>query len=171
VTGLHDGATNGKEKAEMKVQEIMTSEVAACTPDQACSSAVQQMWDNDCGIVPVVDEERRVVGAITDRDIAIACWSRDMTPSALCIGDTMSPDVKCVSPEDSVSAAEEIMEQCQVRRLPVIDKEGRLCGILSLADITRQSEDGRSKSRDVDPKKVIEAYAAVCHPRTQRLHS
>ncbi|HXC53155.1 MAG TPA: CBS domain-containing protein [Candidatus Limnocylindrales bacterium] len=156
----------------MKVEEIMTRDVAACRPDDPCSEAVKLMWDNDCGIVPIVDSDRRVVGAITDRDIAIACWSRDVAPSSVRICDTMTADVKCCCPDDSVRAAEQIMEQCQVRRLPVTDNEGRLCGILSLADITRQSEEARGgKTGDVDPKKVVEAYAAVCHPRSQRLHS
>lgn len=154
----------------MKVHEIMTRDVAACRPDECCSTAVQQMWDNDCGIIPIVDSERRVIGAITDRDIAIACWSRDTTPASLRICDTMTADIKCCCPDDTVMAAEEIMEQCQIRRLPVTDDDGKLCGIISLADITRQSGNGRAKSRDLDPKKVVEAYAAVCQPRSTALH-
>jgi len=156
----------------MKVQEIMTHDVAACSPDDPASEAVRLMWDNDCGIVPVVDAERRVVGAITDRDICIAAWSRDLPPSAIRVSETMTPDVKCCMPEDSVSAAEQIMEHCQVRRLPVTDDSGRLCGILSLADITRQSDSGANrKSGDVKAEKVVGAYAAVCQPRNERLHS
>jgi CBS domain-containing protein len=157
----------------MKVREIMTSDVECCTTEDDCGEAIRIMWDNDCGIVPVVDADRRVVGAITDRDIAIACWSRNAGPREIRIEDTMSRDVKCCRREDTVTAAEELMEKCQVRRLPVIDKKDRLCGILSLADITRIADIRRgngSASADLRPEKVVEAYAAVCHPRSDRLH-
>lgn len=157
----------------MKVREIMTSQVECCTADDDCGEAIRIMWDTDCGIVPVVDPDHHVVGAITDRDIAIACWSRNVGPRDIRIGDTMSRDVKCCRREDTVNAAEELMEKSQVRRLPVIDKNGRLCGILSLADIALAGEIRRgngSVQSDVRPEKVAEAYAAIAHPRSDRLH-
>jgi len=158
----------------MNVREIMTEEVGTCSSDETCSAAVKIMWDCDCGIVPIIDSGRRVVGAITDRDIAIACWSRDCSPGQIRIEDCMTRDVHCCSPGDRVGKAERLMEGYQVRRLPVEDSEGCLCGIVSLADIARRSEPKAkgSAQADIRPEKVVEAYAAVCQPRNGRqLHA
>ena len=153
----------------MKVREIMTEQVGTCTVDQSCGEAVKVMWDCDCGIVPVIDSERRVTGAITDRDIAIACWSRDCSPSQIRIEDCMTRDVQCCSPEDSGGTAEKLMEEYQIRRLPVEGSDGCLCGIISLADITRRAAPkAKGAAQDVRPEKVVEAYAAVCQPRNER---
>lgn len=157
----------------MQVRDIMTEDVRACCADATGSDAVKLMWDNDCGIVPVVDSDNQVVGAITDRDIVIACWSRDVAPSRLPVCDAMTREVQCCAPDDTVARAEQLMEKHQVRRLPVIDHEGRLCGIISLADIARASRPrarGAEKA-DVRPEKVVEAYAAVCQPRGEHLHA
>jgi CBS domain-containing protein len=152
----------------MKVEKIMTANVKTCGPHDSLGTAAQIMWDADCGIVPVVDEDGRVLGVVTDRDICIGCWSRDAQPSAVGVTDTMSTDVKTCRPEDSIAAAEKLMRDKQVRRLPVTDAKGRLVGIISLNDITREAEREAgqgSKRADIRPSEVVEALAAICRPR------
>ncbi|HYC55757.1 MAG TPA: CBS domain-containing protein [Candidatus Binatia bacterium] len=158
----HDGGTS-----MMKVRDIMTTDVRACLPEEPLSSAVRIMWDCDCGIVPVVDRTGRVIGAITDRDICIACWSRDSRPSDLIIADTMARDVQCCGPDDTVSEAEHAIRACQVRRLPVVDDNGHLQGIISLADITRAAErqlGGGHQPGELKPEELVESIAAVSRP-------
>jgi CBS domain-containing protein len=163
-----------KEGNPMKVERIMTADVKTCGPFEPLSAAVKIMWDVDCGIVPVVDPANRVVGVLTDRDICIACWSHDAKPSTLLVNGTMTTDVKTCHVGDSIAAAEEVMKTHQVRRLPVTDKQGRIAGIISLNDITREAERERErgvKRTDVAADEVVEALAAISRPRACTLAS
>ena len=159
--GRHNGGTS-----TMKVRDIMTTDVRACLPDEPLSAAVRIMWDCDCGIAPVVDRSGRVVGAITDRDICIACWSRDARPSEVLVSETMTREVQCCGADDTVADAERAIRACQVRRLPVVDDEGRLQGIISLADITLAA-DGRiatMQAGELHATEVVQVLADVCQP-------
>jgi CBS domain-containing protein len=152
----------------MKIEKLMTSNVKACAPDEHLSAAAKIMWDADCGIVPVVDHAGQVVGVVTDRDICIACWTRDAKPSDLRVGDTMTTDVKTCKPEETIAAAEKLMEKHQVRRLPVTDAKNKLVGIISMNDISREAERERgqgTKRLDIRSDEVVEALAAICRPR------
>jgi CBS domain-containing protein len=123
----------------MLVAELMTRNTTSVRADQTLADAAQLMWDTDCGALPVVDGPR-VIGMITDRDICMATWSRGAPPSALSVTDAMSQNLAFCSANDSIARAEAIMESNQVRRLPVLDAEHNLKGILSLADIARATE-------------------------------
>src|SRR6185295_9031194 len=123
----------------MQVQELMTTNVATCRADDACSAAVRLMWDCDCGSVPVLDQDGRLAGMITDRDICMAAWSRDISPSAIPLSLVMSRELTVCSSTDDLAAAERSMRANQIRRLPVVDGDRRLLGILSLADIVREA--------------------------------
>jgi len=121
----------------MLVEDLMTRNVAAVRPDQTLAVAARLMWDCDCGALPVVEGERRALGMITDRDICMACWSRGVTPTALLVREAMSIDLVYCSPQATLAAAEAAMSEYQVRRLPVVDAQMHLVGLLSLADIAR----------------------------------
>ncbi len=121
----------------MLVQDLMTRNVAAVRPDQTLAVAARLMWDCDCGSLPVVEGDRKVIGMITDRDICMACWSHSLAPSALLVREATSSDLVYCSAQATVAAAEAAMRDNQVRRLPVTDAQLRLIGILSLADIAR----------------------------------
>jgi CBS domain-containing protein len=150
----------------MRVSELMTKEVACVRSNDPCAIAAKLMWDCDCGAVPVVDETERVVGMITDRDICMATWSRDCAPSAIRTGDVMSRELYFCSPGDGVGLAENLMRSHQVRRLPVLDAERRLAGILSLADIARASgrTDARTTNSEVAPMQIASTLANICQP-------
>jgi CBS domain-containing protein len=125
----------------MLVAELMTRNTTSVRAEQTLADAAQLMWDCDCGALPVVDDTgSRVVGMITDRDICMATWSRGAPPSAIGVTEAMSQNLAHCSEDDSISRAEAIMQSNQVRRLPVLDGEQRLIGILSLADIARATE-------------------------------
>lgn len=121
----------------MQVKKIMTEDPAVCTPEMNLQEAAQMMVACDCGAIPVVDskDHRKPVGIITDRDIACRAVAAAKNPVETKVGDCMTPHLACVSPDTTVNEACEIMEKNQVRRLLVADGQGRLCGIVSQADI------------------------------------
>jgi CBS domain-containing protein len=121
----------------MIVMDLMTKEAACVGVDENLASAAQRMWQRDCGALPVIREDGGVVGMITDRDICMATWSRGSAPDSISVKDAMSTSVVTCRPGDSVREVEGAMRSNQVRRLPVVDDEQRLIGIVSLADIAR----------------------------------
>ena len=149
----------------MKVRDLMTSGVASIDSDDSLSSAARMMWECDCGVIPVTRADR-VLGVITDRDICMASWIRNQPLSELRVSDSMSRELFSCSPDDNVSVAERLMQSRQIRRLPVIDKEGHLVGILSLADIVRCTERAGRGLSDVSSNEVASTLATICQPRT-----
>jgi CBS domain-containing protein len=139
----------------MKVAELMTRNVTSCRANQPLSAACQVMWECDCGTVPVLASDGdAVVGVITDRDICMCCWMRGAAPQDLSIAEAMSKTLHTCSPDDTVAEAGRIMRTNQIRRLPVVDRDRRLVGILSLADIVREAARGNRKDRDVSADEV-----------------
>jgi CBS domain-containing protein len=124
----------------MTVKDLQTSDVKACSADTDLATVAQIMWDNDCGVVPVVNDDRKVVGMITDRDICIAAATRSSIPADLRAGDVMSHALHACRLEDDFRVALRTMKQERVRRLPVVDRQGRLAGIISMNDLVRQAE-------------------------------
>ena len=129
----------------MKVQNMMTAEVETCSPESDLGAAATIMWRRDCGSVPVVDLEGRVVGMITDRDICMAVATRNKLASAIKVSEVISGKVYACSPDDRIEDALETMQSAQLRRLPVVDDDGKLHGILSINDVILNSARGRSK--------------------------
>jgi CBS domain-containing protein len=122
----------------LRVRSIMTDGPGACSPDETLNAAAQRMWDLDCGSVPVL-QDGKLVGIITDRDICMAAYTRGLPPTAIRVGDIMAKHVHSCGPEESLERAATLMADAQMRRLPVIDAERRLLGIVSLADIARSA--------------------------------
>ena len=128
----------------MKVSEIMTRNPRTVTPDTSVSEAAQVMKEEDVGIVPVVEQaggaetRARLVGVITDRDIAIRHVA-DGRSSDSPVRDIMSGGVRTASPDDSVDSVLELMGQEQVRRVPIVDERGSLVGVVSQADLARKA--------------------------------
>jgi len=148
----------------MRVRDLMTKNVACCRANEPLSVAAQLMWDCDCGAVPVLDDSgSRAVGVITDRDICMATWIQNRPPAAIPVSEAMSRSLHCCSPEDDLVSAETIMKSKQIRRLPVVDGDNRVLGILSLADIALESsrEAGR-RQREVLADEVATTLANIC---------
>ena len=122
----------------MKVREIMTSDVKTCRRETSLAEAVKLMWDRDCGALPIVNSDGTVSGMITDRDICIAIATRGRTADRIAVGDVAAGQVCTCAPDDEAIAALQTMKSQRVRRLPVVDANGRLKGILSLNDVVTQ---------------------------------
>lgn len=145
----------------MKVRELMTSPAYTCRPQDSLESAARLLWDHDCGMLPVVDGQGRVGAAITDRDICMAAFTRGKRLAELRVTDSMSRDVATCRPDEDVATAVERMAARQVRRLPVVDENGKPCGVLSLNDIAMAGERDARLSRD-----ALKVLAAASRPRS-----
>ncbi len=130
----------------MKVQDIMTREVQCCGPDTNLAAAAKMMWDSDCGVLPVLNVEGRVLGIITDRDICMSVATKNKPASAITVWETITPKAYTCRPSDDVRAALDIMKRERVRRLPVIDEDGVLQGMIALNDIVLHA--GETKGRE-----------------------
>jgi CBS-domain-containing membrane protein len=154
----------------MNVSELMTRSVRTCAPQDDLAAAGSAMWEADCGIVPIVDDARRVVGVITDRDICIALSTRGAPASQIRVQDVMSRKVAACAVDDEIEEALGAMASRQVRRLPVLDTDGALQGVLSLNDVVLRAAPARSR-RGAGPTydQVAETLKAICrHPSTRK---
>ena len=122
----------------MKISEVMTRDVTTVRPDQTAKDAAKFMLTEDAGSMPVSDGDK-LIGMITDRDIAVRGVAKGYGPDTL-IRELMTDDIICVREDDDVEDVAMKMSQAQVRRLPVIDENERLCGIVSLGDLARETD-------------------------------
>ena len=124
----------------MKVSEVMTRDVRTVRPDQTAKEAASFMLSEDAGSIPVTDGDR-LIGMITDRDIAVRGVAKGHGPDTP-VRELMTDDIICVRDNDDVDDVASKMSEAQVRRLPVIDRDERLCGIVSLGDLSRDGDSG-----------------------------
>ena len=122
-----------------QAKDIMTTNPACCTPENSVEEAAQMMVKHDCGEIPVVEskDDPKPVGVITDRDIACRVVAAGKNPSQTRVRDAMSSPPVTVTPETSIEDCCRVMEENQIRRVPVVDESGRCCGIVSQADIAK----------------------------------
>jgi len=146
----------------LEVRTIMTSEVGVCSINDVVRYAAEMMRECDCGAIPVVDsrDNMRLVGIITDRDIAIRAVANGLDSSSTKVGECMSNEISFVLPDSTIHEVEQIMENRQVRRVPVVDENRRVCGMVSLADIARTRPD---QNAAVVVQKVSEPAATAEH--------
>ncbi len=152
----------------MKVREIMCSDPASCTPETDLAAAAMLMWEKDCGTLPVVEDGGKVVGMITDRDICMAAATKHRAPAEIAVSEVTNGTARTCQPETDIREALRLMGQEQVRRLPVVDREGKLQGVLSLSDIVLHAEPGADKSQELSAAAVLETFKAVCAPHHTR---
>ena len=121
----------------MQVKDIMTTDPACCTPQSKLEEAVRLMIDYDCGEIPVVDDFKTAmpIGVITDRDITCRTVGKGLNPLDLTVGDVMTTPLISVMPDNSLDECYKVLEQNQIRRVPVVDANGKCVGIVALADI------------------------------------
>ncbi len=148
----------------MNVSDLMSTAVKSCGMGDSLERAAQIMWESDCGIVPVVDDDGRVVGMITDRDICMAAYTRGQALWQIPVPDAMARQVHGVSEDDPLEVAEGLMRRVRVRRVPVLDGGGRLKGILSMNDLARQAHRSGRKSNGLSGDSIAQTLAAICEP-------
>ena len=124
----------------MLVQDIMTPNPACCTRYASLTDVARMMCDHDCGAIPVVEDySRKLIGIISDRDIAVRTLGQGRNPFHLMASDCMTMVVTTMRPEDSVEECAERMQEQKVRRIVVVDEKGNCCGIVSQADLARHA--------------------------------
>jgi CBS domain-containing protein len=143
----------------MKVKDIMTAHPACCTAGDTAQRAAELMKEHDCGLIPVVEDTsgNRLVAVVTDRDLALRVLARGKGADAP-VRDAMTDGPDAVHPDDDVSRVEEIMSRAQVRRVPVVDADNKVVGIVAQADLA-QADQG------VSDRKVGEVVEDISRPR------
>ena len=161
----------------MTIEPIMSRDVHRCRPDDTLNYAALQLWERDCGSLPVCaghgDDESQVIGMLTDRDICMAALFQGKPLHELKVADAMSRDIRVAKADDRVEDVELLMRELKIRRVPVTDETGRLVGIVTLADFARAAR-GRATSRRagaLSERDVGHTLAAICDPGRPRMES
>ena len=119
----------------MQVREIMSTDAKCCSPTASLIEVAKLMVEEDCGEIPVCDDSGKPVGVLTDRDIVCRLIAKGKEPTTLSARDAMSSPVVTVTADTTLEDCARLMEQYQVRRLPVIDENGRCCAMVAQADL------------------------------------
>jgi CBS domain-containing protein len=145
----------------MQIAEVTTQELASCVPACSAQAAAEMMRQHNVGILPVVFNRfsRKLLGVVTDRDLCLTVVASGHTAQVE-VQECMTANVITCSPHDEVQAAIRLMQEYQVRRLPVVDAEERLVGMLSLADLVRHGA--------IDPKDLYLTLRKICEARPRR---
>lgn len=128
----------------MDVRSVMTSDPACCSRQTPLPDVAKMMLDNDCGEIPVVDDGGSPLGVVTDRDIATRVVAQGRDAGTCTAADAMSSPVRTVRLDSSIEEAVNTMETAQIRRVPVVDESGKVCGMVSQADVALANRDGRT---------------------------
>ncbi len=144
----------------MNVEDVMTKNVWTCRAGDSLSCAARLMWDHDIGAVPIVSEENKLVGIVTDRDLCMASYFSGERMCSVPLAHAMSKVVYTVESGQRLETAEELMRAKQIRRLPVLDGD-RIVGMITLGDLAR----AMSETRQITPTEVSATLAAIFAPR------
>ena len=156
----------------MNVNDIYTPLARSCSRDTNLAEAMGIMWEFDIGALPVVNVEGVLVGVVTDRDIAVALATRNCRASELRVGDVMSGKTYSCTREDGLKSVLETMRREQLRRLPVVDANGILRGMITINDIIQTVQRSKgSKLAGVSTEDVILAMMAISVPHRRTKES
>jgi CBS domain-containing protein len=154
----------------MKVKEIMTPDAKACAETANLAKAAELMSQNNCGILPVVTSAGKVVGLITDRDICVAGAKNNKPLASMGVEEVISGDVHACRADDDIQLALRTMRDNKVRRLPVLDKEGKLKGILSMDDVVLHAEEVTArKPAELSYADAIRTYKDILAKQANRV--
>lgn len=141
----------------MKARDIMTADPTTCSPKDDLTAVVAIMKDENCGIVPITEGngDQKVVGVVTDRDVALYLGKNDVRPSDATASDVMTTDIVAVEPDADVHEVSRNMQQAQVRRVLVTEGK-RLLGVVSTADLARASSRSSTDRVGEEVERVME---------------
>jgi CBS domain-containing protein len=146
----------------MKIEDVMTRRVVAARADTDLAHVARLMWDNDCGSVPVVDAEDKVIGILTDRDLCMGAHFSGRTLRELRAAGSMASEVLTCRAGDSPASVAKRMGEKRVRRVPVVDDGGRLIGLLSVGDLLCAASRAPAKDKKAIQGALVEALTAIC---------
>lgn len=152
----------------MNIKRLMKQSVQTCQPQDSLNTAAKLMWENNCGTVAVVADEK-VVGMLTDRDICMAAYIQGRSLHDMQVSSAMSKKVFACRPEDSLAKAEETLRSNGIRRVPVTDAKGHLVGILSLDDLAREARRERKTKGPIEltAEELCDTFGAICEHSAQ----
>ena len=125
------------------ISDVMTQNPSTIESNQTIVDAAKLMKTEDVGLVPIV-EGQKLIGTITDRDIAIKVVAEGKDPQSVKVRDVASTDLVTIDPQEDLDEALRLMASYQVRRLPVVEEDGRLVGVLAQADVAREANDKKT---------------------------
>lgn len=146
----------------MNVKDVMTREVRSVRMADRLDAAARLMWEQDCGIAPVVDSSNVLVGVLTDRDLCMATYTQGRPLSEIPVTAVMARMLRTIKPDDTLATAMGVLQQAQVHRLPVVDARGVLVGLLAVNDLVRLAA---SRPGALDATAVVKCLAAICASR------
>jgi len=155
----------------MTVGQLMSRSIRTCHPADSLNAAAQIMWEEDCGCVPVVQEDGQerphLVGIVTDRDVCMAAYTQGKPLASIPVASVMERDLATCVAADPVTVALNVLRTRRLHRLPVVDHDAELVGLLSLADIARESkhEHGGAKRPPVTVESIGDTVAVICEAR------
>jgi len=146
----------------MKVKDVMMGTPYASPLWANLGMATELMWKGNCGFLPVVDAEQKLCGVITDRDICIALGTRNQTAGEVRVEEIAQRKVYACAPDDDVHVALQSMKEGHVRRLPVVDRGGKLAGVVSMDDILLHAESSSfGNEPELSANEVVRAYRTI----------
>ena len=154
----------------MHAEDLMSHPAVTCHVNEPLNVAAQLMWEHDCGAVAVVNDDGTLVGMVTDRDICMAAYTQGRALDEMLVNTAMCRHLVSTHASESIGNVEQLMARHQIRRIPVIDSDGKPVGIISLNDLARESVQPDSGMK-LGPTKVAHTLAAICTPRLAHEHS
>jgi len=146
----------------MKVKDVMMGTPYCVMLQANLGTATELMWRGNCGFLPVVDAAKKVCGVVTDRDICVALGTRNQTAGEVRVEEIVQRKVYACNPEDDVHMALQSMREGHVRRLPVVDREGNLAGVVSMDDILLHAEPNSfGNEPELSANEVVRAYRTI----------
>jgi CBS domain-containing protein len=142
----------------VKVADLMTPDVITCNVHDSLNGAARVMWDHDCGCAPVVDAHGKLVGIVTDRDIAMAAYTQGVPLGSIPVERVMSSKVISCSRGDDLDTAHRLMRTHEIHRIPVVDSRSRPIGILSLSDVINHWHGDRAAEQAVE---IAATFSAI----------
>jgi CBS domain-containing protein len=153
----------------MKVRDVMTKQSVSCQLDTTLGAAATLMLENNLGFLPVVGDGGNVIGALTDRDICFALGLENEKAGEIAVRDLILPMNRTVpklfacTPDDKIHCVLKMMSEAKIRRLPVVNREGELQGVLSIDDLVVRACENPCKE-GISCREVVEAYKIICRP-------
>lgn len=152
----------------MRVDALMSTNLATVRPETDLRVAIGEMRSHDCGFLPVVEGNGRVVGVLTDRDAALALGTDDVRPSERSVADVMTRDPHTCRVDESAHQALRRMSGARVRRLPVVNETGHLAGAISIDDLVLVAQNVRAGADRVSFEQAMEAVEALAEHSSKR---
>jgi len=145
----------------VNVDEIMNRKICSCKPEDTLRQAAELMWQHDIGSLVVIGGDGKALGVVTDRDLLMCAYLNGKALEHQTVSQAMSKELHSLELGKSVRDAEALMQSKQVRRLVIVDREGRAAGIISLNDLALAA----GSRRAVKPEEVVATLASICQPR------